>query len=409
MHNEHDRERRRYAEHKRRWRRRRLKSYAINAGIIAAAVAVVLLLDYLVSLRAEPEIMVSPSDQVITQTTTTQENDPVVMEPMSFALPQKTYSFVGQPITYYFLNLTGFNSLEGLEIQVDTDGKGTVYKDRWEYTPKKEETVTFNFKALNKNGVAVSKGTCIIEVKKPNKKEELTVLVIGDGTISSGYETEYLMEMAEQDDYNLKLLGTQITPYMNNADNKHEGRNGWRSAHYAETSGLDNIINPFYNPTTQEFDFLYYMEDQWYADVDCVCIQVGLNDMFGTVTDNGLMNTTIPKYLENIQAIIESIHKYDPQIKVLWHLILPGSTDQSKFESAYGMSQTAERYKRNTYLTNLEILKLAASMENVYVVPTNAVLNVDGMAAGGHGALHPSKDGYRELATVLYSYLRAIN
>ena len=88
---------------------------------------------------------------------------------------------------------------------------------------------------------------------------------------------------------------------------------------------------------------------------------------------------------------------------------MPGSTDQSKFENAYGMSQTADRYKRNTYMINVEIVSFAAEMENVYVVPTNAVINVNEMAASSHGAVHPSKNGSLELATVLYSYLRGIN
>lgn len=413
---EHDRKSRRHSESRRRWRKKKLKSLAINGGVIAGAVALVFLLDFLVTLREEPPIATNPNsildmEDPITLPTEepVEEEEDGVEETTTMALPKRTYAYVGQPITFYFLNLTGYNSLDGIEVDVETDGKGTVYKDRWEYTPQKAETVKFRFTARNKKDKVISEGACTIEVKAKTEKKKLTALVIGDSTISAGYETEYLLEKAEKDGYNLTLLGTQIPLDLNNSRNRHEGRGGWRSEHYAKVDVFDSSRNPFYNPTEEAFDFLYYMESQMYSDVDCVCIQLGINDVFGAETNIGLINSVVPKYFEYMDAMIESIHAFDPDIKVLWHLILPGSTDQKKFDAAYDMGQNAERYKINTYLANLEIIKHAEEMENVYVVPTNAALNVDSMAASSHGAVHPGKEGYEQLAAQLYTYLRGIN
>lgn len=350
-----------------------------------------------------------PPEDVVEQQVTTTTTVPEVEELSTLPLPKETYAYVGQPITFYFLNLTGYNSLEDIQVEVNAGGKGKVYEDRWEYTPTKAEKVEFEFTARNKKGTVVSEGTCIIKVKDRSKKDNLTMLVIGDSTIQSGVETEHLLNLAGEDSYNITLLGTQITPYLDNPYNRHEGRGGWRAEHYLTKSGFDGLINPFYNPTDRAFDFRYYMESQWYADVDCVCIQLGINDVFSAKDDKTLDETYMPAYIENMQSIINSIHEYDPDIKVIWHLILPGSTDEQKFKNAYELSQTAERYKRNTYLANLEIIKIAENMENVYVVPTNAVLNTGTMAASSHGAVHPSKQGYEEIATQLYSYIRAIN
>lgn len=385
-----------------------IKKIALCLGILVPAIAVIMVMEYIDVNRQDP-VVDTPPEAVIEQQETTTTTVPEVEELSTLPLPKETYAYVGQPITFYFLNLTGYNSLEDIQVEVNTGGKGKVYEDRWEYTPTKAEKVEFEFIARNKKGTVVSEGTCVIKVKERSKKDNVAMLVIGDSTISGGYETEYLLDFAEEDNFDITLLGTQTTPYLDNPYNRHEGRGGWRAEHYLTKSGFDGLINPFYNPTDRAFDFRYYMESQWYADVDCVCIQLGINDVFSAKNDKTLDETYMPAYIENMQSIINSIHEYDPDIKVIWHLILPGSTDEQKFKNAYELSQTAARYKRNTYLANLEIIKIAENMENVYVVPTNAVLNTGTMAASSHGAVHPGKQGYKEIATQLYSYIRAIN
>lgn len=408
MHKSHKHKQRRNYSRKQLIRRDIIKNIALCLGILIPAIAVIMVMEYLDVNRQDPVVDVPPEDvveQQVTTTTTVSE----VEELSTLPLPKETYAYVGQPITFYFLNLTGYNSLEDIQVEVNAGGKGKVYEDRWEYTPTKAEKVEFEFIARNKKGTVVSEGTCVIKVKEHSEKDNLTMLVIGDSTIEAGFETEYLLKFAEDDNYDISLLGTQTTPYLDNPYNRHEGRGGWRAEHYLTKSGFDGLINPFYNPTDRAFDFRYYMESQWYADVDCVCIQLGINDVFGAQNDVDLDKNYIPKHIENMEVIINSIHEYDPDIKVIWHLILPGSTDEQKFKNAYELTQTAKRYKRNTYLANLEIIKIAESMENVYVVPTNAVLNTGTMAASGHGAIHPGKQGYEEIATQLYSYIRAIN
>lgn len=408
MHKSHKHKQRRNYSRKQLIRRDIIKKIALCLGILVPAIAVIMVMEYFDVNRQDPVVDVPPEDVVEQQVTTT-TTVPEVEELSTLPLPKETYAYVGQPITFYFLNLTGYNSLEDIQVEVNTDGKGKVYEDRWEYTPTKAEKVEFEFIARNKKGTVVSEGTCIIKVKERSEKDNLTMLVIGDSTISGGYETEYLMDFAEEDNFDITLLGTQTTPYLDNPYNRHEGRGGWRAEHYAVKRGFDGLINPFYNPTDRAFDFRYYMESQWYTDVDFVCIQLGINDVFSAQTDSSLAKVYVSTYIEHMQHILNSIHEYDPDIKVIWHLILPGSTDEQKFKNAYELSQTAERYKRNTYLANLEIIKIAENMENVYVVPTNAVLNTGTMAASSHGAVHPGKQGYEEIATQLYSYIRAIN
>lgn len=309
------------------------------------------------------------------------------------------YAFVGQPIKLYYLNMIAFNSLEGLNVQVDSSGRGVSYSDRWEYTPTQAETFVVSIAVRDSENNLLGEGNLTIEAKASTAKHCLAVLVVGDSTIAAGEETQIMLDLAADTGYDLKLLGTQGT-----ATNVYEGRGGWSAGSY-----LRNTTSPFYNPNTASFDFAYYMATQGYESVDCVCIQLGINDVFAASSDETLTDS-ITSYLANMKCIIESIHAYDANIKIVWNMILPGSTDQSKFEAAYGDAQTAERYKRNTYLTNLEILKKADDMVNVYIAPTNSSLDVtNNMASGGGGAVHPAAAGYSEIGTLLYSLIRAIN
>jgi hypothetical protein len=101
---------------------------------------------------------------------------------------------------------------------------------------------------------------------------------------------------------------------------RHEGRYGWRAytyTHFAETTAADNegtpTTNAFWNPSTNKFDFAFYMSQQGYSGVDIVFINLGTNDFA-----RGNHNTDEDVY-SAWNEIITSIHSYDANIDiVLW-------------------------------------------------------------------------------------------
>ena len=312
--------------------------------------------------------------------------------------------FVGTPLKIYFLNLIGLNSLENITVQVDAGNRGTIYADRWEYTPIKAECFEIAISMSDTDGNLIYNDKTTISVKAASTSDGASVLVIGDSTIAPGAETQTLLNMASADNYNLTLLGTTGTNL-----NKYEGRGGWTAGTYVKTEMASSITNPFYNPDVTSFDFDYYMKSQGYTDVDCVCIQLGINDIFGAQNDD-ILNRYITNHISNMEKIINSIHSYNPNIKIIWNLILPGSTDQSKFEAAYGTRQTADRHKQHTYLANLKIIEKIATMDNVYVAHTNLSLDTtNNMEYGSGGGVHPATPGYEEIGQTLYGVIRAIN
>lgn len=347
----------------------------------------------------------------VVYTTTTRQPEVELVDKV--ALPDVIYTSIQEPLVIRFMNIIGCNSLENYSVEVNTDGKGKLYDDRWEYTPQTTETFSLSFTVTDPEGEKVNESSHTIVVRKPNQKKNFAVLVIGDSTIAGGYETKRMLDLANESGKKFTLLGTKTTSYVNDENNRHEGRSGWKAITYIEKAGSSNSgdVNAFFNPETETFDYSYYMRTQGYTSVDCVCLQLGINDVFGASSDEQLYSDSyINKYFKNMDKIIESIHAYDSNIKIVWNLILPGSVEQEKFELAYKDKQTAERYKRNTYLTNLEIIKHVSEMKNVYVAPTNASLNtVENMYMGGNGAVHPARKGYFEVGALLYSYILAID
>ena len=327
------------------------------------------------------------------------------------ALPETIYGIVGKPIVIRFLNITEYNSLDGISVEVEANGKGKVFADRWEYVPKEQGDIEITFTVKDSEGTITNKSSHVLRIID-NRTKNISALIIGDSTIESGFETKAMLDLATADGSNLTLLGTRTTSYINDDNNRHEGYNSLKALSCVRNeivSGTD-VVNPFYNPETKQFDFSYYMQTQGYTSVDVVCLQLGINDIFSASTDEQLYSDSyMHRYFWHMDKIIESIHSYDPNIKIVWNLISPGTADTEKFKLAYGEGQTVEQYKKNTYLTNLEIISRNSNKTNVYVAPTNAPLDtVNNMYEGVSGAILPSEKGCQEMGITLYSFIMAI-
>jgi len=131
------------------------------------------------------------------------------------------------------------------------------------------------------------------------------------GTQNNGHET-----------YGYGIEGTQPTE-------KGEGRGGWRLTDYTGTTKrTDGTIylkpdNPFWNPTTQAFDFSFYMTQNGFSGVDFVVIMLGTNDItgyHGQKVAESIGTPTIDEVLAHMpgefQKIIDSILAYNPNCKI---------------------------------------------------------------------------------------------
>lgn len=322
------------------------------------------------------------------------------------ALPPKMYAFANQPVVTFLQNILPYHP-DDVYVRMTTSNKGKLYKDRWEYTPTGAETVSVKYIVCDHDYNELNNDTFSLVVKDTTTRNSLKVLVIGDSTVNAGAETQKMLDLATADGYGLTLLGTRGTA---GSTNQHEGRGGWTAEMYctkaSNTSG--SVVNPFYNPDTETFDFTYYMEQKGYSGVDCVFIQLGINDLFAFKKDTELA-AGVETYLSCMEIMVNSIHEYDPNIRIVLNMIIPCCDDQDEFTAGggnYGMVQTTWRCRKNTYDGNIALLNKFNGKTNIYISHFNAALDTVNNMDGG---VHPVQAGYEQLGTQMYSFMRALD
>ena len=322
----------------------------------------------------------------------------------TIALPS-VKAFAGLPINIYYGNIVNYFK-EDVYFSPKIN-KGELTKKKWAYTPNGAETLSVPLIFLDHSYRELNNDSIPVTVVASSVKSSLKVLVIGDSTVNlatslpGGGETQKMLDLASADNYPLTLLGTRGVGL-----NQHEGRGGWTAKMYCTQASAGTTQNAFWNPNTSKFDFSYYMTQQGYSGVDCVFIQLGINDMT-SYNGNYIINdetaeSAINDFFTYMDEMIESIHTYDADINIVVNLTIPCTDNQDK---SLNTRQPWWRHKRNTYLLNVASLTHYANMANVFVSWFNAAIDIDYLS----DAVHPTQEGFDELGTQMYSFMRAIN
>lgn len=212
-----------------------------------------------------------------------------------------------------------------------------------------------------------------------------SVLAIGDSTVDQDVMTQKLLDYFTSKSVTLTLLGTR-----GSGDNKNEGRAGWKAVDYLTNKQYYGVTNPFYNPTSETFDFAYYMTNQGYTAPTFVIIQLGINDLYYTY------DTAIETTWNAIKTMVDSIMTYNTanstSIKVLLNLPTPPNTDQSKMHNIGFLYRNAViRY--NEYA----IAQAKSLYGNTKVRPTYCHLILD-PSTEIRDDVHPTDTGYEKMA-----------
>jgi len=221
-------------------------------------------------------------------------------------LPRNIPIVSGRELNVYYENILYNKMLKNVFIlpnQNELGGK--FYEGVWQYTPNVSMlsygTMTFKLYENNLTDY-ISKSVNIRNIPLNQSSGNYKVLIIGDSKIDGGIIPRELNNLFTNDEYtNVTFLGTR------GSDVKHEGRSGWTAKNYCVNDSFNNKVNAFYNNST--FDFSYYMSTQGYDGVDCVCINLGTNDAVRT--------SDYASILSYYDIMINSIHQYNPNIKIL--------------------------------------------------------------------------------------------
>lgn len=211
--------------------------------------------------------------------------------------------------------------------------------------------------------------------------QNCSALVIGDSTVDFDTMTQYMLDYFTSKEKTLTLIGT-----LGSGNNRNEGRSGWKATDYLTNKKYEGTVNPFYNPTTETFDFSYYMQEQGYSAPDFVIIQLGINDLYN------YSKSAIEPTWEAIKTIIDSIRTYSTTIKILLNLPTTPNSDQSQHTIFLPLYQN-KIVKYNEYAQ--EQVRTTYNFANVRCSYCHLILDPD---TDIRDNVHPTNAGFEKMA-----------
>ncbi len=327
-----------------------------------------------------------------------------------FVTPQIVNICGGQQMNFYYQNMImGFNTKKAYQISPNIKATNFGYFCR--LNPSSDVSLTnqgFKIQLYPYNTKKIfSSNTVSYNIVPRSSGSGLTkkVLLLGDSlTFNTPLSKHLVDDLLTGDAMGVELIGTRGTaPYM------REGRSGWSPYDYTHASTVDNVTNAFWNPTTNKFDFSYYMSSNSFDRVDYVFVNLGTN-----VSGYDGTTVTVAEMMVQLEEIVNSIHGYDASIRVgVWTpppKALIGNGELSNNDS--------------TLLKVKEIIKQFSGRitERIYVVPVTlnvdpyhdfpaqsinvSARNTDFQMLVATDNTHPSDAGYFKMADVIYSYIK---
>ncbi|PWU66586.1 SGNH/GDSL hydrolase family protein [Gracilibacillus dipsosauri] len=314
-------------------------------------------------------------------------------------LPPTIYGVTGMENNIYFQNIV---NVKDTLLDFNVEGsEGKHMSKKWTDTPTNPSNSNLIISA-NKDFKVLASTTVNLVVKEPLGTGSTNLLVIGDSTVNAGGLTQRILDNFADDPVTMTLLGTR-----GDAPNLHEGRGGWTVERYRTDDMYDGVVNPFYNPSVMDFDFSYYASNQGYSVVNNVMFVLGINDTFNSFSDVEV-DTKIDNILTSYDFLIQSIHTFDPNVRVGVSITIPPNASQDAFGNAYGNNQTQWRYKRNNAIWIERIIEHFKNKEaqNIYLVPMNHNIDTENNIADG---VHPNTNGYNQMGDSTYFWLKSFD
>jgi hypothetical protein len=230
------------------------------------------------------------------------------------------------------------------------------------------------------------------------------VMFIGDSLTWNGPMLSKIMERFETDVMNITSVGTVHTSGNHNGY-YHEGRSGWSAYNYVHTPSKEaswgTVVNAFYNPVSETFDYSYYVSTTGIT-ADYIFICLGTNDLGRD--DVG----------ESIGAMIDSIHAYNPNIKIGVWMPPPQAHYPNNPFADFSNGQRIDKQIVESFDFQ--------TANNIYLVPALYVVdtehdfpytetqydpyNTSLTYRKNTDRLHPLDSGYYKLGDLLYTYIK---
>lgn len=336
-------------------------------------------------------------------------------------LPSEFYAVVGHELSIYNENVILCDDLNKYDVDwhINQGNFYDQYKECFRITPTKgkEGNYSVRLRVLDKyTRTILAEKTMIMHIVSEKYYTNKKVLFIGDSRTSAGYYPYEIQNVLSSG--GITSLGTETTtPWIDNVQKpiNHEGRGAWSAKDYVATTSKNGYTNPFINPSTNKFDFSYYMKQQGYSSVDIVFINLGTNGM-----NSNMLDESIQANIDAMDEMIASIRKYNSNVPIVIELVTPPATQDGWTYSNHGGSVWEMMF--NIFRNNEMVIEHYTN-KNVYLAPT--IFNLDRNNDYGSKTmplsarnskeiirqtnnLHPSDIGYYKMADVFWSIINAV-
>lgn len=313
------------------------------------------------------------------------------------ALPPRTIRFtvgISEKLYYYnilslaknMVDISGLGSKDAEGITV-TPVSQTIGNNAYGYTVYDDNlSVVANAPRGGQNRLTI----------RTDNVQDCSALIIGDSIIArnSGAIGQTMLDAFTQRGKTLTLLGT-----LGTGDSKHEGRPGWTITDYFSDKTYNGVVNPFYNPTSETFDFSYYMSNAGYSAVDYICIHLGGNDLFSTPFSGA--RTKIAQTEELLCNMIDNILAWNPDQKIIIQLA-PTTSPKWDVMNAVGANPVLVRAVFNTFNAEMFLILTRYSDSNVRVSNDYMIVDPNNELADN---IHPNNTGLAKIGMELVSQI----
>lgn len=356
------------------------------------------------------------SDEAVGKTVA--ENTKTIVDCMTapeIVVPSTSIAVVGHEWILYFNGvISGLHDAYYVRVTIAgiTSTIPVLYDDSVRLTPTSAMigdhvcTITVRAKA---SGNDIAQKSFTLKIIADSSVSGKKAIFIGDSLTDDGYypceiqanlSNGGILSVGTKED--TRTIGGQSITAAN------EGRGGWTTSNYMNDATVGNVSNPFYNPSTQTFDFSYYMTQNGFSGIDIVSIYLGTNG-------DSTFNITVA----NLLAMAQSIHAYDANIKViicLFHQVAnqSGCGNHNGLQSSAGMQRgrilsnkvlidTFENNPDYPYITIAE-LSFGVDGNNDYAKVTQALSSRNPETVVRlNNNVHPNVYGYLKIADNLYN------
>lgn len=300
-----------------------------------------------------------------------------------------------------------------------TCAKGKQMQVRWTFTPEPADKGAFPLELVGFNSeekkVTSGKTTVLVARENAGVGRNIRLLIIGDSLTASGLYTRELLRLFDgPNEPKLTLLGTQ-----GEESNRHEGYPGWTWRRFLHPGPVNGAQSPFL--FDGKLDFSEYIRTHCEGNPpEFILVFLGTNDVFGLTDANRA--ATISKVLADAENMLGLIRSGAENAKVGLVFPLPPAS-QDAFGMNYACGETRRDFFRSVkqYASEMQRRFGGREEEGIYIVP--AYLGFDSeqgyptelQPAHAHSdtrivrqsnAVHPSVPGYRQVADVIYSWIK---